>query len=296
MNNINNILEEGKYLSGSGNTFTAFDNQEHNLPKDFFSENAKRLTNPINSTMQTEGILVLHKSKNYDFEVWFFNPDGSSGMMCGNGGRCAIYFALECGYSPNYKDEDVLNFEMNEKIYSGKKKNDLYSIFFSKPNVFPKEVAVEIDAQVFDGFYVDVGTDHFVAETNNLANFDIDYFGKKIRNDNSFAPSGTNVNFYEKLNYTNENDLTILNLRTYERGVEKETGACGTGAISTALVLAYKEKKLTPITIFPTSNSPLFIEFITGNSVNKKAITSDINFSDINSIVSIILTGFVEEI
>jgi len=296
MQTIKNL--KANYLSGSGNIFTVFDNRDINASKEFYSENADVLTSPnltvknnSNQIAKTEGIIVLNKPNNYDFEVWFFNPDGSSGMMCGNGGRCAIYFAIKNGFIENYKDGNIVSFEMNSRIYSGKKENNLCSIFFPPALIFPNEIEISIEnifgeKENIKGYFVNVGTEHFVIEKENIKNIEVDKTGKIIRNNVCFFPEGTNVNFFEKAKDTN----TIF-LRTYEKGVEKETGACGTGAISTALVYFKKYGYSGELKIFPTSNSLLLVDLILRNTDNSNDNSQCDLYSEIEKII---LTGLVD--
>lgn len=111
---------EVEYYSGAGNLFTIIDNKKYNIKKELFKNFAKILTAENKITKgKTEGIIVLNPSNSNNFEVWFFNPDGSSGMMCGNGGRCAINFASAKEYIIKEKYDSKINFIMNEKIYYG---------------------------------------------------------------------------------------------------------------------------------------------------------------------------------
>ncbi|MPM59522.1 Diaminopimelate epimerase [bioreactor metagenome] len=295
------------YLSGSGNIFTAVDNSFLNEPKEFYAQNSVKLTQeniPLNRN--TEGVIVLNPSLNYDFEVWFFNPDGSSGMMCGNGGRSAIYLAIKNGYVPNYKDNTAVSFEMNGKIYSGQKNNDIYSIYFPTNAIYlqEKDIEIVVDGKTFlvKGSYVDVGTDHYVIETKILDNtdtdidkIDVDKIGAVVRNHHEFQPRGTNVNFFAKTQESN-----VVRLRTYERGVEKETGACGTGAISTALVYFQKYKYISnPLKIIPTSYSPLFVDLCLNKNRIDDDLKTDFNLTNndlIEAIENIVLSGFVDEL
>jgi len=295
------------YISGSGNIFTVFDNRIINETKEFFSENAEILTtvNPtVNNTVnnsvnnisnkiiQTEGIVVLNNSNNFDFEVWFFNPDGSSGMMCGNGGRVAIYFAIKNGFIENYKDDETVSFEMNNTVYLGKKNADLYSIFFPPAVIFPKEIEIIIENNFgknenVKGYFANVGTEHFAIEKENINEIDVDEMGKKIRNNSCFLPQGTNVNFFEK-----SKEMNTIFLRTYEKGVENETGACGTGSISTALVYFKKYGYSGKLKIIPTSKSLLFVDLIFKNNFNSNENGQNDLYSRIDKII---LSGSVEE-
>lgn len=278
---------ELKYFSGAGNLFTAIDNRNYKLEKSYFSKNALYLTSENHKLPNgTEGIIVLNpvEKNEFDFEVWFFNPDGSSGMMCGNGGRCAINFAHRQNYLKYHNSIKDLNennssysanFIMNGRIYSGFVDGENTGIFFPPPIEISDIIELKIEDKIFIGRYVNIGTDHFVVEVEDVLFEDVESNGKKIRFSSNFQPRGVNVNFYSK---QSQNNLII---RTYERGVEKETGACGTGAISTAIVHNINNKTEKKINLLPTSKSPLTVELF---------------FDSENNINKILLSGAVQEI
>lgn len=250
------------YFSGAGNLFTAIDNKNYRLKKDDFAKFAEILSSENSVTkVKTEGIIVLNPAENADFDVWFFNPDGTSGMMCGNGGRCAIKFAL----LQNYLTEGTkkVSFSMNDKLYSGTLNENDITIFFQAPTKISNLIKITIDDKEIEGRYVDVGTDHFVVKTNEINEIDIIDIGKKIRFHQKFAPLGVNANFYSLI------DENILQIRTYERGVEAETAACGTGAIATALTY-HKISNKSKIKLIPKSSSVLEVEIFNENNYIKK--------------------------
>ncbi|MBR3091206.1 MAG: diaminopimelate epimerase [Bacteroidetes bacterium] len=254
------MILEIDYFSGAGNLFTAIDNKNYKLSKDIFSKYAPILTQKNNITIEkTEGIIVINESKDYDFEVWFFNPDGSSGMMCGNGGRCAISYAYEKNYIKN-KNSNQVRFLMNGNVYFGEFYNNLIGIYFLPPFTVSEYIEIEIDGHKTIGKYVNVGTDHFVINVEDVSKIDVFNIGKKVREHSKFVPNGVNANFYS---IDTKNKLRI---RTYERGVEAETGACGTGAISTALVYS-GITGVDNIELLPTSKNQLQVKINKKNNI-----------------------------
>lgn len=186
--------------------------------------------------------------------------------MCGNGGRCAIF------YTNKHKitEKKELKFRFSGKIYSGRI-NDKIEIEFEPPKEI-RPVSIDINGRNYNGTFVDVATEHFVLEVkantpDSFYKLDIANLGKLVRNHSYFAPKGTNANFYLEWNGK------IL-LRTYERGVEAETGACGTGAIST--VLAYQKNNIAKsITeVIPTSKIPVWVEIVRSGEQIEKIILS----------------------
>ena len=252
-------------MSGAGNIFSAYDNRKSNLKNNFFIENASRFC--YLEDIKTEGLFVINMSEQgCDFAAEFFNPDGSYGAMCGNGGRCAVQFASQIGMLKN--NPKKINFTMAGKNYSAEKYADLISLFFPKPLVNCIEKTVDVDDKVIKGYYSDVGADHFVFPASvinlNQDNFydeNIHEFCRKIRFHELFSPRGVNVNVF--LISGNE----VL-LRTYERGVEAQTGACGTGAVSTALTVTNKFGLNYPVKIIPPSRRELVVNYLGDDPLN----------------------------
>lgn len=252
---------EVTYMSGAGNLFSVI--HFNLLPEEInFSKLAKLLCN-INefNHFRTEGLIIIAPSilKNADFEAIFYNPDGSTGMMCGNGGRCAVRYALNKGFS-----NENLKFTLANILYEYALFKDNIKLFFNPPQQFTPNVDIEINENsAFIGDFVNVGTLHYIINYDDFveeigadfSEFDINKVAVPIRNHIEFAPIGVNVNFYHIV----ENNVF---LRTFEKGVEAETGACGTGAISTAISLLWKKDLPTPINIIPTSKEALIVDFV----------------------------------
>ena len=256
------------YMSGAGNLFAVIDNRSYSISAESYSELAPTLCS-ISSTdgIHTEGLIIINNSDELDFDVWFFNPDGSHSMMCGNGGRCSVRFAINNGFFK--KDAtDTIEFSMAGSKYRATLNNANIKLQFPPPDQINEFYELIINNLKLTGTYINVGSDHFVlnVDDNDLLNntgfydFDLLAIAPQIRKHSYFSPKGVNVNIYHI-----ENDNTIL-LRTFERGVEAETGACGTGAIATA-ISAYLEKNISfPVTIIPTSKSFLIIDAVIDNN------------------------------
>jgi len=270
------------YMSGAGNTFTVVDNREYQYPADYWSALAYLLcsSNSYNK-FATEGLLILNESANHDFEVFFFNPDGSQGMMCGNGGRCAVKFAWLEKFINDKQIDNGIDFNMAGNIYHGEFVGENIRLFFPPPSEIKENVEINFKDTNYSGTYINVNSDHYcidydtikdVLQVKDFRDFCIDKLALRIRFHNDFQPKGVNVNFFKVDN------RNLIQLRTYERGVEAETGACGTGALSTAIT-AYKMNLIDlPVTLIPPSSSPLIV---------------DIEFEN-NSIKTLILEGSAE--
>jgi diaminopimelate epimerase len=159
-------------------------------------------------------------SKPFDFSMKFYNPDGTSGMFCGNGGRCIAKFAQDLGIIA-----EQATFLAPDGLHTAELKAE--SIILSMQN--PSSIT-----HYDDGYFLNTGAEHFVVFVDDLSAINLIEQGKKIRYDKRFA-LGTNANFVEETSSHN------IKIRTYERGVEGETLACGTGI--TACSIAYSIKK-----------------------------------------------------
>ncbi len=276
------------YMSGAGNIFAVIDGRDYDFTERQYSILSPAICNSFEKDSSAEGLLVVICDDNYDFLVLFFNPDGSSGMMCGNGGRCAVRFALETGFISNKKD---IRFFMSGDSYLSNINEGRISLEMPPPREFVENFDINLNNSAISGSYVNVGSDHFVINVNDLdmgsvQDIKIDELSPPVRHHKTFAPRGVNVNYYDII----EADKLIL--RTFERGVEAETGACGTGAIATALTAYIKDYILLPITIVPTSGIPLEVDIV-GSFINNPNDNSNSNTNDnpTNNIEKFILTG-----
>jgi diaminopimelate epimerase len=175
-----------------------------------------------------DGLMLVLPSDSYDFKMKYYNADGREGTMCGNGGRCIVAFAQKLGLVKNIAKFIAIDGEHKaECLQDG-------NVSLGMNNVLKIET-------FNDGWFVDTGSPHFVQQVNNISSVDINVLGKALRFDSRFE-LGTNVNFFEIKN-------NQIHIRTFERGVEAETLACGTGAVALAVVLAYTHTSQFPIEI-----------------------------------------------
>jgi len=256
---MNRIIEVFR-MSGAGNLFSVIDNTLHRFNDIQLFELAVKLCsiNEFND-FSTEGLLALSTDSEFDFEVKFLNPDGSTGMMCGNGGRCALDFAVGKLLTNNI--EDIYHFKMAGNEYYGEVTDDGIRLTLPSPVLIEENKSIKIDGNIITGTYINVSSDHFVVNFNDLAEHSVEFnrdsinaFAPKIRNHPDFGFAGVNVNIYKKAG-------EVVYLQTFERGVEKVTGACGTGAVSTAVHLYYSGFKELPVIIMPPSSIPVFVNF-----------------------------------
>ena len=261
-------MKKPKVFSASGNIFTLIDNRKRSKNENYFVENITELCNI--KEQKTDGLIVINDTKEANFEVLFFNPDGTTGMMCGNGGRCAVYYHFRIDKTFNFSH--LVSFYFNKTKYYGgiDKNNNKTFIFLDMPDKFEKRT-VKIDDIEFEGIFTEINnTPHFVIETENIETIDIKKLGQAVRNHKLFKPAGVNANFYQKIN---EN---TIQLRTFERGVENETGACGTGAAASYIAFNSKYALTGKLKIIPTSKSELYAEYSNLNHIKKIILIGDV--------------------
>ncbi|MBC8184139.1 diaminopimelate epimerase [candidate division KSB1 bacterium] len=217
-------------ISATGNDFILFDNRDKKLigkKHNFYKKICQR-----RFSVGADGILKIEDSKKFDFSLKYYNSDGRVGEMCGNGARAAAYYAFTNNIAPADMTFEVLGVPYQASVY------DRIIKLFMPPPVEIREYPGVLEEENFEeGGYLNVGVPHYVVFVPNVNSVDVERLGRKYRHHKYFQPWGTNVNF---VHFSNINEIHI---RTYERGVEEETLACGTGTISSA-ILAHKQKKI----------------------------------------------------
>lgn len=250
-------------LTGAGNDFVLIDlkeNEKFNLN----SEIIKKLCNR-RFGIGADGVITISDVLNYSFEMQYFNSDGSKGSLCGNGARCALWYSFVSKRSST----DSVKFVCDNIEYKGEiigKEN--IKFYLKSPTDIKLNFRIKAFGQLINASYINTGSPHLVInifdvlqERNNinshyfdLKDFPVTELGRELRYHPDFYPQGTNVNFYQ------ETDDEII-LRTYERGVEDETLACGTGSVATALISFLNQKKFPPIKIKTWGGDSLIVNF-----------------------------------
>ncbi|MBK9250005.1 MAG: diaminopimelate epimerase [Ignavibacteria bacterium] len=246
------------YMSGAGNLFSVIDGRKSTVTVEEWSSIAPILCGVDGLNFRTEGLIILlNGGEILDFQTEFFNPDGSHGAMCGNGGRCAVQFAKQVLGLNRVKN---FSFTMAGALYFAEFHGNNVRVHFPQPLEIKRDLHLESTEMNITCDYVDVGSQHIVvdyaqisSESESFNTFDINQFAPPFRNHEALAPQGANVNLYSL-----QSNKSVM-LRTFERGVEAETGACGTGALSSAVSLILAEKAVSPVKIIPTSGKPIIV-------------------------------------
>lgn len=175
-----------------------------------------------------DGVMLLENSDKYDFRMAYYNSDGSGGMMCGNGGRCIVAFAADRGIShfdfdaaDGFHKANIIKDEHGVKTVQLKMKDVAGIVRYERLS------GVNVPSS---GYFLDTGTRHYVRFVEGLDTYDIVHEGRVIRTKGrELEPIGANVNYVEPLGEG------VIKVRTYEKGVEDETFACGTGIVASAM-------------------------------------------------------------
>jgi len=243
-------------MSGSGNDFIVIDNRKKLIKDNKMSDFAKRLCSR-KASVGADGLILIENSSISNFKLRFFNSDGSEAEMCGNGGRCVARFAYLKNIAP-----DEMFFETKAGIIKAKVTEKRVKLLMTTPDSLKENITLSVYDNELKMDFINTGVPHVVILHNDIDTIDVIKLGRQIRFDPLFAPSGVNVNF------VNVEDRKRLNIRTYERGVEDETLACGTGSVAAALITARKGLITSPVEIKVKSGEILKVYF--KDNLNKK--------------------------
>lgn len=238
-------------MTGAGNDFVVIDNRGGLITKGW--ELARKLCDR-RWGIGADGLLMIENSHVASYKMMYFNADGSYGGMCGNGGRCIARYAAELGIARKEH-----RFEALDHIYGAKVHSSEITLEMRDPKDVRRDFVLRIGGKSLKASYVDTGAPHVVLDARGVSRRGLDQvdvveIGKKIRYEKRFRPGGTNVNFVEISGHNS------IRMRTYERGVEAETQACGTGAIAVAVVASARGME-PPINIETASNRILTVDF-----------------------------------
>ncbi len=208
---------------GAGNDFLIADNRDGSIQL-----NVNQIASLCDRRygIGADGLMLLENSEHHDFKMVYYNSDGSGGMMCGNGGRCIVAFAADMGLEKfEFEAADGVHTAYVLLDISNRRQVRLKMKDVSEIVRYERLEGVDVPS---DGYFLDTGTRHFVRIVEDVDNYDVLSEGRKIRWAEELMPVGANVNFVGKT-------LGPVKVRTFEKGVEDETFACGTGIVASCI-------------------------------------------------------------
>ncbi len=214
---------------GTGNDFILVDNRK-GAYNDLTHEQIQKICNR-RFGVGADGFMKLNEKEGYDFEMVYYNADGREGSMCGNGGRCIVQFAYDTG---------IVKQQYRFLAVDGPHEAAIYN---EEGMVSLRMIDVAGISNYYHDKVLNTGSPHYVQLADDVMALDVVKEGRKIRYNKDFSEKGINVNFVE---VKDDNHLIV---RTYERGVEDETYACGTGVTAAALVFYHNENGFNTVDI-----------------------------------------------
>ena len=235
-------------MNGAGTDFVLIDNRlgDLRLAADQIAKICDR-----HRGIGADGVLVLERAVNgADFRMRYYNADGGEAEMCGNGARCFARYASRVA-----GPREELSFETPAGVIGARLQGDLVRLEMSEPKDLRLGITISWPEGEMAAHFINSGVPHVVVPVNDLEKIDVRGLGSAIRRNDLFAPRGANVNFLE------ERGERQISIRTYERGVEDETLACGTGVVASALIFAATRNVAGPIGVLVRGGNELQVGF-----------------------------------
>jgi diaminopimelate epimerase len=235
-------------MQGAANDFILVDDRSLKFPvsdRNWIAAIAARRTG-----VGSEGVLLIQPSSKADIRMRFFNPDGGEADMCGNGARCIARLARDIGAAPG-----SMSIETPAGIVHAEVRDDQVLLRMPDPKDWRVNRILMFDNQSLNYSFVNTGVPHAVVNVEDLDAVEVQKMGSRIRHHLDFAPAGTNANFIQ---VTGPDSLRA---RTYERGVEGETLACGTGVTACGLIAGKLGLVRPPVKITPASGDRLEVDY-----------------------------------
>lgn len=236
-------------MSGTGNDFIIIDHRKQLLDQDEFGSFAKAVCRRKFSA-GADGLILIEDSSEADFRWHFYNGDGSVAEMCGNGARCAARFACEKKIAPAAMRFLTIAGEIRAEV-----RGETVKLAMTSPVGLALDQQVEIDDGWQTVHSINTGVPHAILFVEDGNKAPVVEWGRIIRFHDLYQPAGTNVNFVQMLGPNS------LHVRTYERGVEDETLACGTGAVASAIIAGLLGQVESPVTVTTSGGEQLIIYF-----------------------------------
>ena len=237
-------------MSGTGNDFILIDNRDGLLAEDQFADFARRHC-PRRTGVGADGVLLLSRDPQLAFRMRYINPDGGEVDMCGNGARCIVAFARSVGQANGQE----VTFRTGAGPVTAWQEGSVVKLRMTAPSRIESMPKLSLPGGARDACFLNTGVPHAVLMVDDVHATDVATLGAAVRHHDRFKPAGTNADFVQDVKPGH-----IL-VRTYERGVEAETYACGTGAVASALVAGMVLGMKSPITVHTHGGDELKIHF-----------------------------------
>jgi diaminopimelate epimerase len=251
-------------MSGSGNDFVVIDNRKKVITSSAAATWAKRLCFRQEG-VGADGLLLLEPSRTADFRMVYYNADGSRASMCGNGARCMAWFARQHKAVGNRFTFETDAYPVNAVV-----DGDDVIITLADAKDYRPKLSLQVGAQTLDADFLNTGVPHLVVYVSDVKGVNVATLGRALRYHDAFAPKGTNVNFVQRLGPSR------LQIRTYERGVEGETLACGTGVTASAIAAVLRNQVKAPVHCLTAGGDTLKVR-LTPHLDNTAQVSSDVS-------------------
>ncbi len=235
-------------MHGAGNDFILVDDRAGAFPASDTAWIAR--VSHRRTGIGCDGVILIQPATKADFRMRFFNPDGREAEMCGNGARCVARLAREIGVAPAKMSIETAAGELKAEVES-----ESVRLTMTTPTDWRMDRTVSVEGATLRYGFVNSGVPHAVIETADLTGVDVQKLGSAIRYHRDFAPAGTNADFVQITG------AQSLDIRTYERGVEAETLACGTGIVAAALVVGKAGRVKPPVRVRSASGDVLTVDY-----------------------------------
>lgn len=245
-------------VNGAANDFVVIDNRAGTIS--LSAAQVERLCDRRRG-IGADGLILIERADGYDFYMRFYNSDGIPAEMCGNGARCSAHVAVALGEGQRRDAAVFVRFMTGSGPIEALVQGGRATMSMMDARAMRRDVKVKVAPKGARVHFVIVGTRHAVVPLDDvslLTPAEIMEYGRALRNDPAFAPEGTNVNF---------SSIAAdgrVHLRTYEKGVEAETFACGTGSVAAALLYAHEGRLASPVRVVQRSGDELTATFVPG--------------------------------
>ena len=254
-------------MNGAGNDFVLVDNRDGS--RALTGDQIERLCDRHRG-VGADGLLAVEPARNgADFRMRYYNADGGEAEMCGNGARCFARFASKLLTA----QKDEVSFETEAGVLSAQFFGDRVRIAMSDPHSYREPTALDVNGRPLEMHFLNTGVPHAVIFVDDLEAVDVVKDGAALRYHEAFAPKGTNANFVQALGPGR------IAIRTYERGVEGETLACGTGVCAAAILHHLRTGDAGPIAVTVRGGDTLEVSFEkSGDGFHNVTLTGPADF------------------